>query len=300
FPPPRERHYRRCQTRSKRPSAAGQYPVLLQRTPYNKELWPITALTLDPIRAAADGYVVIIEDVRGRWASEGGVFFPYRDELEDGYDSVEWASGQAWSSGKVGCYGLSYMGGTSWLAAASGHAALGAISPTTAPNDFWRNHFWRGGALNIGTLAMWAMRAIGPSALIRAKPDLAEMVPLLVQLIDDVDDFGDVLEQLPLSGFTPAHPDDDSFVPFFYEFLRHPIPDRWTESMLFGNRHHDVKVPSLTIAGWHDLLLAPDLEHFQGMRANAATETARTHSKLIVGPWAHGSFQHVVGDVDFG
>ena len=90
-----------------RPSAAGQYPVLLQRTPYNKELWPITALTLDPIRAAADGYVVIIEDVRGRWASEGGVFFPYRDELEDGYDSVEWASGQAWSSGKVGCYGLS-------------------------------------------------------------------------------------------------------------------------------------------------------------------------------------------------
>jgi predicted acyl esterase len=46
------------------------------------------------------------------------------------------------------------MGGTSWLAAASGHHVLGAISPTTAPNDFWRNHFWRGGKLNIGTLVM--------------------------------------------------------------------------------------------------------------------------------------------------
>ena len=73
-----------------RPSTDGQYPVLLQRTPYNKELWPVTALTLDPIRAAAQGYVVVIEDVRARWASEGDVFFPYRDELEDGYDSIEW------------------------------------------------------------------------------------------------------------------------------------------------------------------------------------------------------------------
>lgn len=283
-----------------RPSTDGQYPVLLQRTPYNKELWPVTALTLDPIRASAQGYVVVIQDVRARWASEGGVFFPYRDEFEDGYDSIEWAAGLGYSSGRVGCYGLSYMGGTAWLAAASGHAALGAISPTTAPNDFWRNHFWRGGALNIGTLAMWAMRAIGPAALVRARPDLAEMVPLLVQLIDDVDNFAQVLEQLPLSTFAPAHPEDDSLLPFFYEFLRHPIPDQWTDSMLFGNRHHDVKVPSLTIAGWHDLLLAPDLEHFQGMRANAGSESARTHSKLIVGPWAHASFQHVVGDVDFG
>ncbi len=283
-----------------RPSAAGKYPVLLQRTPYNKELWPITAMTLDPIRAAAAGYAVVIQDVRGRWASEGDVFFPYRDELDDGYDSIEWSSTQDYASGQVGCYGLSYMGGTSWLAAASGHGALGAISPTTAPNDFWRNHFWRGGALNIGTLAMWAMRAIGPAALIRAKPDLAEMVPLLVKLIDDVDAFGEVLQTLPLSEFEPTRPGDDAFLPFFYEFLKHPVPDEWTASMLFANRHEQVKVPSLTIAGWHDLLLASDLEHFDGMRNNGGSESARSNSKLIVGPWAHASFLHVVGDVDFG
>jgi putative CocE/NonD family hydrolase len=283
-----------------RPSGPGNYPVLLQRTPYNKELWPITAMTLDPIRAAAAGYAVVIQDVRGRWASEGDVFFPYRDELDDGYDSVEWSSSQDYASGQVGCYGLSYMGGTAWLAAVSGHSALGAISPTTAPNDFWRNHFWRGGALNIGTLAMWAMRAIGPAALIRAKSDLGEMVPLLIKLIDDVDAFGEVLQTLPLSEFEPTRPDDDSFLPFFYEFLKHPVPDEWTAAMLVSSRHEQVKVPSLTIAGWHDLLLAPDLEHFQGMRNNAGSETARSNSKLIVGPWAHASFLHVVGDIDFG
>ena len=283
-----------------RPAGASEYPTLLQRTPYNKELWPITAMTLDPVRAAEAGFAVLIQDVRGRWASEGEVFFPYRDEEQDAFDSIEWITRQSFSNKQVGCYGLSYMGGTSWLAAASGHEALKAISPTTAPNDFWRNHFWRGGALNIGTLAMWALRAIGPAALMRAKPNLAEMYPMLVGLFDQLDDFEDIMRSLPLDAFPPAFPGDESIVPFFFEFLRHPVPDDWTNNLLFNNRHEKVKVPSLTIAGWHDLLLAADLEHFQGMKGNAGTAEAKQHSKLIVGPWAHAMFLHVVGDIDFG
>ena len=283
-----------------RPNDAGQYPVLLQRTPYNKELWPIAAMTLDPIRAADGGFAVVIQDVRARWASEGEVFFPYRDELNDGFDSIDWSSRQNFSNGSVGCYGLSYMGGTSWLAAASGHKALRAISPTTAPNDFWRNHFWRGGALNIGTLVMWALRAIGPAALMRAKPNLAEMYPLLVKLIDDIDDFSEIVGHLPLCDLKAAHPGDDSLIPFFFEFLQHPAPDSWTDGLLFSDRHAEATVPSLTIAGWHDLLLAADLEHFQGMRANAGSDVARLNSRIIIGPWAHAAFLHVVGDVDFG
>ena len=274
--------------------------MLLQRTPYNKELWPITAMTLDPIRAAAAGFAVVIQDVRARWASEGGVFFPYRDEGDDGYDTLAWASEQAWSSGVVGCYGLSYMGGTSWLAAASGHPALRAISPTTAPNDFYHDHFWRGGALNIGLLAMWAMRAIGPAALIRSRPQPAEFFPLLVQLIDDLDDFEAVLRELPLDQFAPGRPEDDRFVPFFYEFMRHPEPDDWTRSLLVAGRHHQVKVPSLSIAGWHDLLLNADLQHFRAMRDTAGSDEARRASRLVIGPWAHAMFHNVVGDLDFG
>ncbi len=283
-----------------RPQAPGRYPVLLQRTPYNKELWPITAMTLDPIRAAAAGFAVVIQDVRARWASEGGVFFPYRDEGHDGYDTLAWASEQAWSSGVVGCYGLSYMGGTAWLAAASGHPALRAISPTTAPNDFYHDHFWRGGALNIGLLAMWAMRAIGPAALIRSRPQPADFFPLLVQLIDDIDDFEAVLRKLPLDQFAPGRPDDDRFVPFFYEFMRHPEPDDWTRSLLVAGLHHQVKVPSLSIAGWHDLLLNADLQHFRAMRDTAGSDEARRASRLVIGPWAHAMFHHVVGDLDFG
>lgn len=283
-----------------RPQAGGPHPVLLQRTPYNKELWPITALTLDPVRAAEAGYAVVIADVRARWASAGEVFFPYRHECDDGYDNIDWAASQRWSDGRVGCYGLSYMGGTSWLAALSGHPALGAISPTTAPNDFWRNHFWRGGALNIGTLAMWALRAIGPAALVRASTDPAALAAPFAQLFSDIDGFADVVSSLPLNQLAAARPDDDSFVPFFFEFLRHPVPDEWTRSVLFSDRHAEVTVPSLTIAGWHDLLLAADLEHFSGMRRNGGSALAREQSKLVVGPWSHGMFQNVVGAVDFG
>ena len=283
-----------------RPNDEGQYPVLLQRTPYNKEFWPIAAMTLDPIRAADGGFAVVIQDVRARWASEGQVFFPHRDEMEDGFDSIDWSSRQDFSNGAVGCYGLSYMGGTSWLAAASGHEALRAISPTTAPNDFWRNHFWRGGALNIGTLVMWALRAIGPAALMRAKPNLAEMYPLLVKLFDDIDDFDGIVAQMPLCELEAAYPSDESLIPFFFEFLQHPAPDAWTDSLLFSDRHAEVTVPSLTIAGWHDLLLAADLEHYQGMRANAGSEVAQRNSRIIIGPWAHAAFLHVVGEVDFG
>ncbi len=283
-----------------RPSAPGKYPVLLQRTPYNKELWPITAMTLDPIRAAAAGFAVIIQDVRARWASGGGTFFPYRDEARDGADSIAWAAAQSFSNGAVGCYGLSYMGGTSWLAAASGHPALRALSPTTAPLDFWRDHFWRGGALNIGTLAMWALRAIGPAALIRARPNPAEFFPLLTQLIDDIDDFENVVQQLPLQQFLPARPEDPSFLPFFFEFLKHPIPDAWTQDLLMTGRHAQVKAPALIIAGWHDLLLSADLQHFQAMRTHGGSELARNATRLVIGPWSHGMFQNVVGQLDFG
>ncbi|MGB1879757.1 MAG: CocE/NonD family hydrolase [Gammaproteobacteria bacterium] len=283
-----------------RPSAAGRYPVLLQRTPYNKELWPVTAATLDPLRAAAAGYAVIIQDVRARWASAGELFFPYRHETQDGADSLAWAARQSFSSGQVGCYGLSYMGGTSWLAALSANPALKAISPTTAPNDFWRNHFWRQGVLNLGTLAMWSLRAIGPAALIRARPAASELGALLTQLFDDVDAFEEVLRALPLRQFRPGRPEDGEFLPFFYEMLEHPVPDSWTAELLFSNRHAEVTVPSLSIAGWHDLLLAADLEHFSAMRERGGSELARTQSRLVIGPWAHGMFQNVVGEIDFG
>ena len=88
-----------------RPDGPGPFPVLLQRTPYDKNM-PLSMIMLDPLKAARNGYVVVIQDTRGRYTS-GGEFYAFRDDINDGYDTVEWAASQPWSSGKVGMYGNS-------------------------------------------------------------------------------------------------------------------------------------------------------------------------------------------------
>ncbi|MEE9247211.1 MAG: CocE/NonD family hydrolase, partial [Dehalococcoidia bacterium] len=100
-----------------RPNGAGRWPVLLSRIPYGKHKPRYRAMYLDLTRAVARGYAVVIQDVRGRHASQG-VFEPYIHEPEDGFDTVEWCAAQPWSDGNVGMFGISYHGATQWLAAA--------------------------------------------------------------------------------------------------------------------------------------------------------------------------------------
>src|SRR5882757_10370720 len=106
-----------------RPEAAGNFPVLLQRTPYDKDHGVDFGL-----KAAARGYVVILQDVRGRFASEGE-WYPFKNEANDGYDTVEWAGTLPYSNGKVGMFGGSYVGATQMLAAIAHPPHLAGICP---------------------------------------------------------------------------------------------------------------------------------------------------------------------------
>ena len=111
-----------------RPDRPGRLPALLQRTPYNKGTPHSRGYSLDVVRAAMVGYAVVIQDVRGRYTSDGE-FYPFVDEMSDGYDSVEWVAGQPWCNGRVGMFGSSYVGATQWLAAKSKPPSLQAIAP---------------------------------------------------------------------------------------------------------------------------------------------------------------------------
>ena len=112
-----------------RPDAPGeQFPVLLTRTPYDKSSPQNRTGTLDVVRAAMSGYAAVVQDVRGRFTSEGE-FYTFINEINDGYDSVEWLASQPWSTGKVGTFGISYVGATQWLAAKSLPPSLTAIAP---------------------------------------------------------------------------------------------------------------------------------------------------------------------------
>ena len=111
-----------------RPQVDGSVPALLQRTPYDKSAPSNRTGTLDATRAASYGYAVVIQDVRGRYSSEGE-FYTFFNEISDGYDSVEWVASQPWCNGKVGMFGVSYVGATQWLAAKSGAPSLAGIAP---------------------------------------------------------------------------------------------------------------------------------------------------------------------------
>src|SRR5579872_5614104 len=113
-----------------RPKAEGEFPVLLQRTPYDKN----GAFTFG-LRAAALGYVVIVQDVRGRYTSDGE-WYPFKHESDDGYDTIEWAASLPYSNGKVGMFGASYVGATQMLAAIAKPPHLTGVFPIVTASNY--------------------------------------------------------------------------------------------------------------------------------------------------------------------
>jgi uncharacterized protein len=132
-----------------RPAAAGRYPVILQRTPYNKADGANALANTDTLGAVEHGYAVVIQDVRGRFHSDGD-FTPFHQEIDDGYDTVEWCDAQPWSDGNVGMYGTSYVGAVQWLAAISTPPSLKAIIPTFTASDYYEGWTYQGGAFEWG------------------------------------------------------------------------------------------------------------------------------------------------------
>lgn len=113
-----------------------------------------------------NGFIVIIQDVRGRFQSEGE-FQPFRQEANDGFDTVEWAAAFPYSTGKVGMFGLSYYGYTQLLAATKKPPHLAAIFPAMTLNDQRNGVSYRNGAYQLGFTETWALESIAPDLLKR-------------------------------------------------------------------------------------------------------------------------------------
>lgn len=279
-----------------RPAADGRYPVLLERTPYNKAFTPLAALTLDPLTAARAGYLVVIQDTRGRFASDGGPFYMYRDEYEDGYDSVEWAAELPSSSGSVGMFGASYMGMTQWQAAVMRPPHLRAIFPCMAANGV---HLYRGGALEWGLLASWTLASIGPDAVLRAARGRPDRSGDFLHLADALGRLEALYETVPLSGI-PGPELGGGFATFFHDILAHPTEDEYHRRIGVPGKHARLEVPAFILGGWYDVLLGNDLDHFTRVKTETEASRARERTRLVVGPWAHASFAHTVGERNFG
>src|SRR5256885_13374905 len=132
-----------------RPKIDGRFPVLLQRTPYNKDGGAEFG-----VEAAARGYVTIIQDVRGRFSSEGE-WYTFKHESDDGYDTVEWAAALPYSNGKVGMFGGSYVGATQMLAAIAQPPHLAGIFPVVTASNYHDGWTYQGGAFEQWLSESW-------------------------------------------------------------------------------------------------------------------------------------------------
>ncbi len=261
-----------------RPSATGRFPVLVYRTPYDKRKAPESYSTFR--RALERGYAVVIQDVRGRYASEGK-FIPYQQEGRDGYDTIEWAARQPWSNGSVGTFGLSYPGAVQWLAAVERPPHLKAMVPAMTFSTP-RNFFYSGGVFDLSWVG-WIWNNIAPDA--RAKKNLAGPKTYEEARAEWHSKREELLRHLPLSELAELK----EVAPYYYEWLRHEPGDAWWDWAELRDKYARVDAAVLNLSGWYDEAYGPEgaTTNFAGLVASRRGQRD-PRTKLLIGPWVHG------------
>lgn len=275
-----------------RPVAPDPLPVLLQRTPYGKGF----ANPAFALMAAERGYAVVIQDTRGRWTSDGDGY-PFIHEKEDGYDTVQWAGNSPWANGKVGMYGGSYVGYTQWAAAVTHPPALKTIIPSITFLDLYRA-FYKGGALSLGVVVSWNLVSTAMMNIEKLQVDRVEKDRLFTQLVQAIDNMarGDPFTYLPLKDMPMLG--QEGITPHFGDLLTHPKTNPMWDIIRCDPQ--DIEIPVFHTGGWYDIFAENTLMDFSAVKANGCTEKARSHQKLLVGPWLHGPMDGLIGEVDFG
>ena len=280
-----------------RPDTPDRVPVLLQRTPYNKSIPQARTSMMDAMRAASHGYAVVIQDARGRFTSEGE-FYAFANEIDDGFDTVEWCAAQSWSSGKVGMYGRSYVGATQWLAALSRPPSLVAIAPGITASDYHEGWTYQGGARSWGFNVSWTMGSLTLANMDKITRDKDFPADARAKLLGAIDGMEDSFRSLPTKDFPHLQ---GGLASYFYDWLAHPSADDYWKPWRIEDYHSQIAVPAFNSGGWHDIFLKGTLRNFTGMREKGATDAARAN-KLLVGPWNHGGSPGagISGEVYFG
>lgn len=260
-----------------RPASGERVPGLLVRTPYGRGA-DATGPDFIP-QAVARGYAVVVQDVRGRYAS-GGEYEPYRQEGRDGYDTIEWVARQSWSNGTVGSFGLSYPGAVQWLAALERPPSLKAMVPAmtyATPESFW----YSGGVWD-GSWLDWTWWNIAP--------DLRRRLGTPGPRTDEEVEAAWKREGTRARRHRPmlTLPDFQKIAPWYYEWMRHPPGDPWWDWATLEGRYHDVSAAVLNLSGWFDEPYGPAgaVANYSGLVGARSGEPPRT--RLILGPWTHG------------
>lgn len=272
------------------PEGQGAFPAILMRLPYDKTHGQ-DYVYAHPTWFARQGYLVVVQDTRGRWQS-GGEFYPFKYEMTDGYDTVEWVAGLPACNGKVGMYGFSYVGATQLLAAVMRPPHLTCICPAMTGSQYYEGWAYNGGAFALAFNLSWAVELAIGEAHHRRLPDLER--ELWSAFMNMQDWYG----YLPLSDIPLLK--RDHIAPYFFDWLDHPAYDDYWKQWSIDLRYDQITVPGLFIAGWYDVFRDGTLKNFTEIRKSRADEDAKRNYRLLVGPWYHVPWARLTGQIDFG
>ena len=274
------------------PIGGGKYPALVCRTPYQK-------LTPRYIEIATDlaqrGYCIVVQDFRGRYASDGDYEWMWRErtethDTEDGYDTIEWAARLPWSDGRVGTWGHSNASWAIWMMLDSQPPSLASTLASGIMQNAMDLNF---GIFETGRRLEWtymmaadmrrrAELTDGPTSPVEANKRWNEM------------ERGKYVWWLPL-GDIPGE---------VFSELNDQLQDyhriQNVEIQHFGDIHPKVRTPIYQVTGWWDRLIGT-VDNFSGITRNGPEELRYRH-RLIIGPWGHDATQYTgkIGPVDYG
>lgn len=272
-----------------RPDGSDPLPVLLLRTPYDKSMAQNTVF-LNPAWYARYGYMVVVQDCRGRYASEGA-WSPYDAEAADGHDTVEWAANLDGCNGDVAMYGFSYAGAIQLQTAATKPRGLKTIVPAMTAADFFEGWTYEGGCLSQAFIQSWVMYLCQDTARRAGNFELQKRMWSAFMSLPSAY-FGTAIKDAILDART--------YAPYYLEWLEHDRYDEYWSKKSVRNSYANIDLPALHVGGWYDVFLSGTVSNYIEMNKLAQATPSRGAQKLVIGPWHHLPWQQQIGSCDFG
>jgi putative CocE/NonD family hydrolase len=272
------------------PAGSGPWPTLFMRQPYGRDI-ASTVVYAHPIWFARHGYLVAIQDVRGRGGSTGE-FYPFRHEARDGAESISWLRSHTACNGRIGMYGFSYQGATQLLAAAERPEGLECIAPHMTAADLYHGWFYHRGALRLGSTLGWGIQMLREDARRKGLRGASEKLE---------EAWRSIRTQASHSPYG-AHPAivDAQLPGYVRDWISHREPGTYWSGQDISEHYERIHIPALHIAGWYDIYLEGSIAGYTALREHGGSEFARDHQYLLVGPWVHIPWGDRVGDLNLG
>ena len=243
------------------PAKTGKFPVILIRMPYGKQ----EAYCYMPAHGkywARYGYGCVIQDVRGKWSSEG-VWEPFVNEANDGYDTIDWINKQTWCDGNIGMTGESYYGYTQWAVASLSHPSLKCIVPGNTAADIYGSWMYNSFAFCFKTMGNWLIQMKS-----RRYNNYLKINSRDLPLNEIADKAG-----LPSEDYRAC--------------LEHPERDAYWDHINVDHKFDQIAIPILHWGGWYDVFLKGTIDAWEGMRKLSDDHQNKNQQWLLISPTDH-------------